>query len=93
MKRTFHYSDDKSNRFWSIEIDGAGFTVNSGEAGTSDQAQTSSFADKKECRTEADKLIFGKTGKQGYVEDERTSQTAGIGRHVFSSRQTGPLSW
>lgn len=83
MKRTFNYSDDKSNKFWSIEVDGAGFTVDSGEAGTSDQTQTKSFADEKECRAEADKLIFEKIGKEGYAEDERNSQTAGIGRHVF----------
>lgn len=67
MKRTFTYSDDKSSKFWSIEINGSGFTVNYGKTGTSGQIQTKDFADDAACKKAADKLIAEKT-KKGYIE-------------------------
>ena len=67
MKRTFLYSDDKSSKFWDIEIDGNSFTVNYGKAGTNGQTQTKDFADDAACQKAAEKLIAEKT-KKGYVE-------------------------
>lgn len=72
MKRTFLYSDDKSSKFWDIEINGSSFTVNYGKAGTNGQAQTKDFADDAACQKAADKLIAEKT-KKGYVEQGDTS--------------------
>ena len=45
MKRTFTYSDDKSDKFWSIDIDGGSFTVNFGKIGSAGQVNTKSFFD------------------------------------------------
>jgi predicted DNA-binding WGR domain protein len=67
MKRSFEYSDDKSNKFWSIETDGAEFTVTFGKIGTDGQSQTKSFADEESCNKAAEKLINEKT-KKGYEE-------------------------
>ena len=67
MKRIFEFSDDKSNKFWSIETNGNEFTVTFGKTGTSGQSQTKSFDDEAACEKEAEKLIREKT-KKGYVE-------------------------
>jgi predicted DNA-binding WGR domain protein len=67
MKRTFEYTDDKSNKFWSIETNGDEFTVTFGKIGTDGQSQTKSFADEEACNKAAEKLINEKT-KKGYEE-------------------------
>jgi predicted DNA-binding WGR domain protein len=67
MKRTFEFSDDKSNKFWDIETDGNEFTVTFGKIGTEGQSQTKSFADEDACNQAAEKLINEKT-KKGYEE-------------------------
>jgi predicted DNA-binding WGR domain protein len=67
MKRTFVYSDEKSNKFWSIEVIGNCFTVTFGRVGTAGQTQEKSFADEAACKKEADKLIAEKR-KKGYIE-------------------------
>jgi predicted DNA-binding WGR domain protein len=69
MKRTFIYTDEKSNKFWSIDADGSAFTVNYGKVGSAGQTQEKSFADEKTCEKEANKLIAEKT-KKGYIEQE-----------------------
>jgi uncharacterized protein (TIGR02996 family) len=65
--RTFEYRDDKSSKFWSIELQGRRFTVNFGRIGTTGQTQVKEFPDEAKARKEHDKLIAEKTGK-GYVE-------------------------
>lgn len=67
MKRTFIYSDDKSNKFWTIEINGNSYTVNYGKAGTDGQTQTKDFVDDGACQKAAEKLIAEKVRK-GYTE-------------------------
>jgi len=54
MKRTFTYKDDKSDKFWAIEVQGNGFTVTFGQTGTAGQTQTKTFADEAACKKEAD---------------------------------------
>ena len=68
MKRTFTYTDEKSNKFWTIEVSGSNYTVNYGKAGTAGQTQTKDFVDEAACRKAADKLIAEKI-KKGYTED------------------------
>jgi predicted DNA-binding WGR domain protein len=65
--RTFTYSDDKSSKFWNIELTGSEFTVTYGKVGTKGQTQTKSFADEAKAQKEYDKLVKEKVGK-GYVE-------------------------
>lgn len=67
MKRTFIYSDEKSNKFWSIEANGKSYTVKYGKVGTDGQTQTKEFSDEAACLAAVEKAISGKTGK-GYAE-------------------------
>jgi predicted DNA-binding WGR domain protein/tetratricopeptide (TPR) repeat protein len=66
MRQQFIYQDDKSHKFWDIEITGTSFTVYYGKAGTQGQTQTKDHASPAECKKAADKLIAEKT-KKGYV--------------------------
>lgn len=67
MKKSFEFSDDKSNKFWSVETSGSQLTIRFGKTGTDGQTQTKSFADAETCEKEAEKLIREKT-KKGYAE-------------------------
>lgn len=82
MKRIFHCIGEKSENDWAIEVDGVRFTIYSDEYGEQGQTQTTSFENEKKCRAAADKMIAEKVREEGYVEDEKTCQIAGIGRHV-----------
>ena len=66
-KREFHLSDDKSNKFWTIELAGNSFTVNFGRTGTNGQTQTKEFASPEAAKKEYDKLVAEKL-KKGYRE-------------------------
>jgi predicted DNA-binding WGR domain protein len=68
MKRTFHYQDEKSNKFWSIEVSETSFTVNFGKEGAKGQFQTKTFDTGGAAQKEADKLIAEKI-KKGYTEE------------------------
>jgi predicted DNA-binding WGR domain protein len=67
MKQTFVYRDEKSSKFWNINVTDNCFTVTFGRLGTVGQTQEKSFTDETTCRKEADKLIAEKR-KKGYVE-------------------------
>lgn len=69
--RTFQFSDAKSHKFWTIDVNGTDFTVTYGKVGTAGQTQTKSFPNADKARAEADKLIREKTGK-GYRETTPT---------------------
>lgn len=86
MKRTFIYSDEKSNKFWSIETNGTSFTVNYGKVNTDGQTQVKDFADEAACQKAADKLIAEKT-KKGYVEQGGTSTPAQTVKEVEPQKQ------
>jgi predicted DNA-binding WGR domain protein len=65
--RTFEFKDDKSNKFWNIELKGSKFNVTFGKIGTKGQTQTKEFDDAKKAKAAHDKLVTEKTDK-GYVE-------------------------
>ncbi|EKO35287.1 WGR domain protein [Leptospira santarosai str. CBC379] len=67
MKHHLTYKDDKSDKFWNIEVDGTFFTVTYGKTGTAGQTQTKSFDDEQKCLKEAEKLLSEKL-KKGYLE-------------------------
>ncbi|MDR1203008.1 MAG: STM4015 family protein [Tannerellaceae bacterium] len=69
MKRVFVFQDFKSQKFWSIEVDGSSFTVNYGKLGTDGQTQEKTFSSSEEAEKQANKLIAEKT-KKGYVETQ-----------------------
>src|SRR5262249_29160529 len=65
--RTFEFSDGKSDKFWSIELQGKSFTVTFGRKGTKGQTQTKKFPDAAGAQKEHDKLVTEKLRK-GYRE-------------------------
>src|SRR5688572_10964739 len=65
--RTFIYSDERSHKFWSIDLKGSSFTVTWGKVGTTGQSQVKTFPDESKAKKEYEKLVKEKTGK-GYVE-------------------------
>jgi uncharacterized protein (TIGR02996 family) len=65
--RTFVYTDEKSNKFWNIELEGASFNVTFGKVGTKGQTQTKEFDDEEAAHKAHDKLVAEKLAK-GYVE-------------------------
>ncbi len=67
-RRTFHYRDGKSDKFWSIELQGAAHTVRFGRTGTQGQKQTKQFASAVAAQKSHDRLIREKLAK-GYVEE------------------------
>ena len=69
MKRYFEYTDEKSNKFWEIDMDGTSVTVRYGRIGASGQTQTKTFPDAAAAQKHHDKLVEEKTEK-GYEEKE-----------------------
>jgi predicted DNA-binding WGR domain protein len=65
--RRFEFSDDKSNKFWEIQLEGKSFTVKYGRIGTAGQTQTKNWPTEDKCKKEYDKLVDEKLGK-GYEE-------------------------
>lgn len=67
MKRVFVFQDFKSQKFWSVDVQGTDVVVNYGKLGTDGQTQVKNFASAAEAEKAAAKLIAEKT-KKGYVE-------------------------
>jgi uncharacterized protein (TIGR02996 family) len=65
--RTFEYSDDKSAKFWSIDLHAGRVEVTFGRIGSKGQTQTKEYADAAQAEAAHDKLIAEKLAK-GYVE-------------------------
>jgi predicted DNA-binding WGR domain protein len=68
--RRFEFRDDKSAKFWAIELAGRSFTVNYGKIGSAGQTQTKDFLDDSRAKREHGKLIAEKLAK-GYQEISR----------------------
>lgn len=66
MKK-YRYKDEKSDKFWYIELKGNIITVHFGRTGTQGQKRTKEFATEVEATKEYEKLIKSKT-KKGYIE-------------------------
>ena len=77
MKRCFIYQDEKSQKFWNIDIGDTTFIVNYGRLGTQGQTQEKSFAQAEDCQKAAQKAIDEKI-KKGYTEvsEETVANTA-----------------
>jgi uncharacterized protein (TIGR02996 family) len=74
--RTFTFSDQKSHKFWNIDLQGSAFTVTYGRQGTAGQTQTKTFADAAAAQREHDKLVKEKLAK-GYKETTPAARPAG----------------
>ncbi len=90
MKRIFIFQDAKSQKFWSIDVEGTGFTVQYGRLGTEGQISTKSFDTEDKCQKEADKLIAEKT-KKGYVEssEETVKSTKAESKKYYTHYDSG----
>ena len=73
--RTFRLQDGKSDKFWSISLDGDTHTVHFGRSGTAGQTRSKSFATAEEAERSCERLIAQKT-KKGYVEESEATQEA-----------------
>ncbi|WP_061230435.1 WGR domain-containing protein [Leptospira interrogans] len=67
MNHQLTFKDDKSDKFWNIEVSGNSFTVTYGKTGTSGTSQTKTFETEEICIKEAQKLLSEKL-KKGYIE-------------------------
>jgi uncharacterized protein (TIGR02996 family) len=65
--RQFKYTDDKSDKFWNIELEGSSYTVHFGRVGTKGQARTKDFPSPEAARKAHDKIIAEKRA-EGYAE-------------------------
>ena len=66
MKQYFEYNDEKSSKFWEIDVLGKKTIVRYGKIDTQGQTQEKKFETEEIAQKEADKLIKEKT-KKGYV--------------------------
>jgi predicted DNA-binding WGR domain protein len=71
MNKYLIYKDEKSDKFWNIEVSEKSFTVTYGKTGTIGQRQEKTFENNETCLNEANKLIKVKTDK-GYIDAEVT---------------------
>jgi len=67
MKRYLEYRDDKSEKFWEINVSGSSHTVRFGKVGARGQSKTKEFDSAEEAQKSADRLIASKKRK-GYAE-------------------------
>lgn len=74
MKRQLLFQDEKSHKFWTIEVEDNSHTVTYGRVGTQGQSKTKTFDSNKICRKEAEKLINAKL-KKGYAEESQVDST------------------
>ncbi len=72
--RWLHYADAKSDKFWTISLQGNSHTVQYGRTGSAGQTQTKEFASPAEAKRAYDRLIQDKL-KKGYVEAESPPTT------------------
>jgi predicted DNA-binding WGR domain protein len=63
------YQDEKSSKFWEIEVEGSSHTVRYGKIGTDGQTKTKEFGSPDEAQASADKLVKQKL-KKGYEHAE-----------------------
>jgi uncharacterized protein (TIGR02996 family) len=73
--REFKYSDDKSYKFWKIELNGSAYTVRFGRIGTKGQTKTKEFPSATAAQQAYDKIIAEKL-REGYVESTPTRAPA-----------------
>ncbi len=70
MKNYFEYQDDKSSKFWEINLDGSSITTSYGKIGTTGQVSEKTFESAEKAEKEYQKLVAEKT-KKGYVRIEK----------------------
>lgn len=85
MKADLIYQDEKSNKFWSIEVNGNEHTVTFGRIGTNGTSSTKQFGDAEAAQKAALKLIASKK-KKGYVEMSAEGGGAVRNSEIFAGK-------
>ena len=85
MKQTFHFKNDKSDKFWMIDHAGNDLMVNYGRTGSIGKFQIKEFDSPEACEKEAKKLITSKL-KEGYAAWEDFDYN---GHLYFDDEETG----
>lgn len=67
MKNNLEYKDEKSAKFWKIEVIDTSYVVTYGKIGTEGQSKTTTLASVDEATEKAEKLVTAKLRK-GYIE-------------------------
>ncbi len=67
MKKYLEYKDEKSHKFWEIEVKDNSHTVTYGKVGTNGRSNTKTFETAKDAQKDAEKLVKAKI-KKGYTE-------------------------
>ncbi|MCP4131884.1 MAG: WGR domain-containing protein [bacterium] len=74
MKKNLEYKDDRSAKFWSIEVSGNSNTVTYGKIGAEGTIKTKEFQSSEEALKDAEKLVSQKI-KKGYYKIDKNYQT------------------
>jgi len=88
--RHFEFIDEKSSKFWEIQVAGDSFGVRYGKVGTAGQTNVKVFADAAAATKHADKLVSEKLGK-GYVEQQAGAEQVQLGASK-AKKPTAPKS-
>ena len=67
MKREFYYQDDRSNKFWTIELVGTEYVTTHGRVGAQPRETRKQSATEDDANREVEKQIAAKL-KKGYIE-------------------------
>jgi len=92
LKRHLHFKDEKSDKFWKIEVSGNTHTVSYGRTGTNGQSKTKTFDDVTLAQKDADKLVTSKI-KKGYVDfvgDEHAEVSTPANAKSVATKSAGP---
>lgn len=92
MKREFYLQDDRSNKFWTIELVGNAHIIHHGRIGAQGKATQKEFADAKLARKDFDKLIASKL-KKGYVEGKVSDAPAYAKTEWAAMTMTEDVFW
>lgn len=65
MKKELSYKDEKSDKFWKIEVSGSSHTVTYGKTGSNGTSKTKDFESDEAALKDAEKMVASKT-KKGY---------------------------
>jgi predicted DNA-binding WGR domain protein len=97
VKREFYYQDDRSNKFWTIELAGNEYVTTHGRVGARPRETRRQFASDDEAKRKFEKQIASKL-KKGYVEgtapehEEPDWASLGMSEDVFW-RIIGLFNW
>lgn len=86
-RREFQFKDDKSDKFWNIELNGDSFAVNYGRSGTAGQTKEKTFESAAKAQAEHDKQIASKL-KKGYAEIGGTAVVGTVASAVRPKKTT-----